>query len=390
MFAPDLLSGRVALVTGASSGLGRHFAQRLAQHGATVVIAARRIDALSALADELAAHGATAYALALDVRDPASVERAVADAVMRAGRVDILVNNAGIALTKPALLTTEDDWRSVIDTNLDGAFRVARAVAQAMADARRGGAIVNIASILALRVAKQSPAYITAKAALLKLTEALALEWAPQAIRVNALAPGYIETELNRDFLHSPAGEALGKRVALRRFGAAGRPRCGAAAARLRRRPLHDRYDDHRRRRPFARRGSSMEFTLPPDVEELRARVAALRARAHHPARSGPRELRRAREHRARRACSACAPRRRRAGLWAPQMPRALGGHGLSVVGMAACYEEMNELDLRARVLQLRGARRRQHDGARQGRHARRRRRAGCTPIVDGRCARRS
>jgi NAD(P)-dependent dehydrogenase (short-subunit alcohol dehydrogenase family) len=219
MFTPDLLSGRVALVTGASSGLGRHFAQRLAQHGATVVIAARRVDALAALADELAAQGATAHAVALDVREPASVERAVADSVARAGRIDVLINNAGVALTKPALLTTDADWRSVIDTNLDGAFRVARAVAQAMADARRGGSIVNIASILALRVAKQLPAYVAAKAGLLKLTEALALEWAPQAIRVNALAPGYIETELNRDFLRSPAGESLGKRVALRRFG---------------------------------------------------------------------------------------------------------------------------------------------------------------------------
>ena len=123
-------------------------------------------------------------------------------------------------MTKPALLTTEDDWRSVLDTNLDGAFRVARAAAQAMADAKRGGAIVNIASILGTRVAKQLPAYIAAKAALLKLSEAMALEWAPHGIRVNALAPGYIETELNRDFLRSPAGESLGKRVALRRFGA--------------------------------------------------------------------------------------------------------------------------------------------------------------------------
>jgi len=219
MFTPDLLSGRVALVTGASSGLGRHFAQRLAQHGATVVIAARRVDALAALADELAAQGATAHAVALDVREPASVERAVADSVARAGRIDVLINNAGVALTKPALLTTDADWRSVIDTNLDGAFRVARAVAQAMADARRGGSIVNIASILALRVAKQLPAYVAAKAGLLKLTEALALEWAPQAIRVNALAPGYIETEINRDFLHSEAGAAIARRIPQRRFG---------------------------------------------------------------------------------------------------------------------------------------------------------------------------
>jgi NAD(P)-dependent dehydrogenase (short-subunit alcohol dehydrogenase family) len=219
MFTPTLLSGRVALVTGASSGLGRHFAKLLAQHGADVAIAARRTDALATLASELAATGAKAYPIALDVRDPSSVTRAVSDAVAQAGRIDILVNNAGVAATKPALQTEDDEWRSVIDTNLDGAFRVARAVAKAMADAKTGGVIVNIASILALRVTKQVPAYIAAKAGLLRLSEALALEWAMHGIRVNAIAPGYVETELNRDFLRSPAGEALGKRVAQRRFG---------------------------------------------------------------------------------------------------------------------------------------------------------------------------
>ncbi len=219
LFARDLLAGRTALVTGASSGLGRHFARLLARYGAHVAIAARRVDALQELAGEIAAEGGRAAPVALDVRDPASVTRGVGEAVAALGGLDILVNNAGVALTKPALLTTEDDWRAVLDTNLDGAFRVARAAAQAMADAKRGGAIVNIASILGTRVAKQVAAYIAAKAALLKLSEAMALEWAPHGIRVNALAPGYIETELNRDFLRSPAGESLGKRVALRRFG---------------------------------------------------------------------------------------------------------------------------------------------------------------------------
>jgi NAD(P)-dependent dehydrogenase (short-subunit alcohol dehydrogenase family) len=219
LFARDVLAGRVALVTGASSGLGRHFARLLARHGARVAIAARRTDALATLAAEIAADGGTADPVALDVRDPASVSAAVAAATAKAGGLDIVVNNAGVAMTKPALSTTEDDWRLVLDTNLDGAFRVARSCAQAMADAKRGGVIVNIASILGMRVAKQLPAYIAAKAALLKLSEAMALEWAAYGIRVNALAPGYIETELNRDFLRSPAGESLGKRVALRRFG---------------------------------------------------------------------------------------------------------------------------------------------------------------------------
>lgn len=222
MFAADLLHERVVLVTGASSGLGRHFAELAARHGATVVAAARRGDALATLVADIASAGGRAHAVALDVRDPASVGRAVAAAVAAAGRIDILVNNAGVTMTRPALQTDEEAWRSVIDTNLDGAFRVARAVAQAMVDGRRGGAIVNVASILALRVAKQVAAYITAKAGLLRLTEALALEWAAHGIRVNALAPGYVETDLNRDFLRSPAGESLGKRVPMRRFGTPG------------------------------------------------------------------------------------------------------------------------------------------------------------------------
>ena len=219
MFAPDLLAGRVALVTGASSGLGRHFAQMLARHGADVIVAARRTDALESLAAQIEALGRKAYAVPMDVRDAASVESAVRDALDRASAIDILVNNAGIAMTKPALMTSDEEWRSVVDTNLDGAFRVARATAQAMADAKRGGSIVNIASILGFRVTKQVAPYIAAKAGLLRLSEALALEWAPLGIRVNAIAPGYVETELNRDFLRSPAGESLVKRVAARRFG---------------------------------------------------------------------------------------------------------------------------------------------------------------------------
>jgi len=219
MFKPDLLTGRVALVTGASSGLGRHFAQLLARHGADVVVAARRADALASVANEIGALGRRAFVVPIDVRDPASVEAAMRSAVAQASRVDILVNNAGVALTKPALATSDEEWRSVVDTNLDGAFRVARATAQAMADAKRGGAIINIASILGVRVTKQVAPYIAAKAALLRLSEALALEWAMHGIRVNAIAPGYVETELNRDFLRSPAGESMMKRVAMRRFG---------------------------------------------------------------------------------------------------------------------------------------------------------------------------
>ena len=215
MFANDLLRGRRVLVTGASSGLGRHFAMLFAAHGAQVVVAARRKDALETVVEALRASGAEAQAIAMDVRDARSVDAAVADA----GMLDVVVNNAGVALTRPALDTDDDAWQQVLDTNLSGAFRVARAAARAMVAAERGGAIVNIASILAFRAAKQVAAYVAAKAGLVKLTEALALELAAKRIRVNALAPGYVETDLNREFLRSPAGEAMVKRVAMRRFG---------------------------------------------------------------------------------------------------------------------------------------------------------------------------
>ncbi len=222
MFVPDLLEGRVAMVTGASRGLGLHFTHLLAKHGAHVVAVARDEAALGALAAQMREEARPITTIGADVRDAASVNDAVRRAVDAAGCIDILVNNAGVALTAPASTTTDDDWDAVIDTNLSGAFRVARAVALAMATQQDGGAIVNIASVLALRVAKQVPAYVAAKAGLLKLTEALALEWAAHRIRVNALAPGYVETDLNRDFLRSPAGEAMAKRVPMRRFGAPG------------------------------------------------------------------------------------------------------------------------------------------------------------------------
>jgi NAD(P)-dependent dehydrogenase (short-subunit alcohol dehydrogenase family) len=210
----DLLRGQTALVTGASSGLGAHFARVLARQGASVVVAARRLSALDTLVEDLRREGAQARALALDVRDPAGVERALGEC----DALDIVINNAGVAHTQPALEVTENDWQAVIDTNLSGAFRVAAAAARRMA-AGNGGAIVNIASVLALRVAKQVPAYVAAKAALVRLTEALALEWAAKAIRVNALAPGYVETDMNAAFLGSEAGAAMARRIPLRRFG---------------------------------------------------------------------------------------------------------------------------------------------------------------------------
>ena len=215
------VAGKVALVTGASSGLGYQFAQTLAGGGATVVCAARRIERLEGLVAALAGAGGKALAVALDVTDPASVESALAKAVEVAGAPDILVNNAGIGHAKPSLALTEADWRATMDTNLDGAWRVALACAKAMVAAKKGGSIVNISSVLGLRVANNLLAYAAAKAALVQVTKALALEWARHGIRVNAIAPGYVETEMNAGLFDTEAGKALIERVPQRRIGKA-------------------------------------------------------------------------------------------------------------------------------------------------------------------------
>lgn len=213
------LGGKVALVTGASSGLGNHFARTLASAGAVVVAGARRTDRLEALVAEISAAGGRAHAVSLDVADPASIARAMARTLELAGAPDILVNNAGIAQAKPSLELAEEDWRQVMGTNLDGAWRMAQAVAKTMVAAKKGGSLVNIASILGLRVAGSLLAYAAAKAALIQVTKALALEWARHGIRVNAIAPGYVETEMNRDFFRTEAGQAMVKRVPQRRIG---------------------------------------------------------------------------------------------------------------------------------------------------------------------------
>ena len=209
------VAGKVALVTGASSGLGESFSRCLAARGAVVVAAARRVDRLQALVRE----GGATHAVALDVTDPASVDSAMRQAGELAGPVDILVNNAGVADTKASLEVSESDWRRVLDTNLDGAWRMAQAAAKSMVAAKRGGSIVNIASILGLRQATHLLAYAAAKAALVQVTKSLALEWARHGIRVNAIAPGYVVTEMNRDFFASEPGQAVVKRIPQRRVG---------------------------------------------------------------------------------------------------------------------------------------------------------------------------
>ncbi|WP_377805405.1 glucose 1-dehydrogenase [Azospirillum sp. A29] len=213
------LTGRTALVTGASSGLGRHFAGVLAKAGARVALAARRTEALAETRSAIEAAGGSAVVVAMDVTDPASVAAAVDEAWGALGRIDILVNNAGVTATRPFLDMGEEDWDRVIDTNLTGCARVARAVAQRMRDDKQGGAIVNIASILGMRVAGQVSSYIAAKGGLVHLTKAMALELARYDIRVNALCPGYVETELNADFFASDAGKVLVKRIPQRRLG---------------------------------------------------------------------------------------------------------------------------------------------------------------------------
>jgi hypothetical protein len=208
------LAGRRALVTGASGGFGAHFAQVLASAGATVILAARRMNVLESIAAEIAAGGGRAMTLMLDVDHAESVRAALS----AAGRIDILVNNAGITNTKPALDQTEEDWDRIIDTNLKGAWRVAVEAARHM-KGTGGGTIINVASILGLRQAGHVGPYAVSKAALLQLTKQLALELARYEIRVNALAPGYFATDLNRDFFASDAGSALIKRIPQRRLG---------------------------------------------------------------------------------------------------------------------------------------------------------------------------
>ncbi|MGR4862132.1 SDR family NAD(P)-dependent oxidoreductase [Caulobacter sp. LARHSG274] len=212
------LTGRVALITGASSGLGRHFAQVLADRGATVIAAARREAALEAVAAEIAGANGRCHPVVMDVTDADSVAAGIARGTALAGPIDIVVNNAGVAQTQAAIDLSPADWRGAIEPNLTGAFLVAQAAARAMRDSG-GGTIVNVASILGERVSKGLAAYAASKAGLIQLTKALALEWASLGVRINALAPGYVETDLNRAFFATEAGARLVARIPQRRLG---------------------------------------------------------------------------------------------------------------------------------------------------------------------------
>lgn len=213
------LSGRTALVTGASSGLGQHFAHVLAGAGAKVALAARRENMLHDAVQEIESKGGKALAVALDVTNPQAIGPAFDHAEKELGSITILVNAAGVPSESFFASTSDEEWRGVMDVNLDGVFRTAREGAQRMQAHGKGGSIINIASILGFGVLKAVSTYAISKAAVVQMTKAMALELARDNIRVNALAPGYFSTEMNEEFLVSDAGKKLISKVPQARVG---------------------------------------------------------------------------------------------------------------------------------------------------------------------------
>ena len=221
------LSGRVAMVTGASSGLGEQFARALSRAGAGVVLAARRMERLKTLRAELEAEGGDAHVVELDVTDTDSISAAVAHAETEMGTIDILVNNSGISTTQKLVDVTPDDYDDVMGVNTRGAFFVAQAVGKRMIARSRGaapgtftgGRIVNVASMAGLRPLSQIGVYAMSKAAVIHMTRAMALEWGRFGINVNALCPGYIDTELNHHHWQTEAGQKLVSMLPRKRVG---------------------------------------------------------------------------------------------------------------------------------------------------------------------------
>lgn len=217
-------NGKVALVTGASSGLGARFAKILAEAGAQVVLAARRVERLKELRAEIESNGGAAHLVALDVTDYASIKSAIAHAETEAGPIDILVNNSGVSSTQRLVDVTPEDYRYVMDTNLQGAFFVAQEAAKRMmlrakGDPSRQHRIINIASVAGLRVLSQIGVYCMSKAGVVQMTKAMALEWGRHGINVNAICPGYIETEINREYFQSEGGQKLIDMLPRKRIG---------------------------------------------------------------------------------------------------------------------------------------------------------------------------
>ena len=221
------LSGRVAFVTGASSGLGAHFAKTLAAAGAGVVLAARRIERLKTLRAEIESEGGDAHVVGLDVTDPDSIRAAVAHAETEMGAIDILVNNSGVSTTQKLTDVTPEDYDYVMNTNTRGAFFVAQEVAKRMIARSKGlapgtytgGRIVNVASMAGLKVLGQLGVYCMSKAAVVHMTKAMALEWGRHGINVNALCPGYIDTEINHHHWQTESGQKLVNMLPRKRVG---------------------------------------------------------------------------------------------------------------------------------------------------------------------------
>ena len=221
------LSGRVALVTGASSGLGTQFAKTLAKAGAAVVLASRRIDKLKELRVEIEAEGGSAHVVALDVTDTVSIKSAVAHAETEVGPIDILINNSGVSTTQRITDVTEDDYDFIFNTNTRGSFFVAQEVGKRMLARAKGaapgtytgGRIVNIASMAGLKVLPQIGVYCMSKAAVVHMTKAMAVEWGKYGINVNAICPGYIDTEINHHHWQTEQGQKLVQMLPRKRVG---------------------------------------------------------------------------------------------------------------------------------------------------------------------------
>ena len=221
------LSGRVAFVTGASSGLGAQFARTLSQSGAAVVLAARRIERLKTLRAEIESMGGDAHVVKLDVTDPDSIKSAIAHAETEMGTIDILVNNSGVSTTQKLVDVSPEDYDYVMNTNTRGAFFVAQEVAKRMIARSRGaapgtftgGRIVNVASMAGLKVLSQIGVYSMSKAAVIHMTRAMALEWGKFGINTNALCPGYIDTELNHAHWQTESGQKLMNMTPRKRVG---------------------------------------------------------------------------------------------------------------------------------------------------------------------------
>ena len=210
------LTGKVALITGASSGLGRHFSKTLSEAGATVILSARRVDNLIELQNELKGNSRV---FSLDVTSNESVENLFQEIKNECGSADILINNAGVNDTRKFKDLDEESWNFVLETNLNGAFRVAKSFTDLLLEQNKPGSVINIASILGLRVGLNLTSYAAAKAGLVQLTKSMALELARSGIRVNAIAPGYILTEINDDFFKTEEGQNYIKSIPMNRLG---------------------------------------------------------------------------------------------------------------------------------------------------------------------------